>query len=76
MGAARKPEWTEKRSTRRSTASATTIYVKLERPITVTIMYTTAVARDNGDVHFFDDIYGHDVQLAQGARAAEQLAPR
>lgn len=39
------------------------VYVKLANPIPVMIMYATAAAAENGDVHFFEDIYGHDVQL-------------
>ena len=45
-------------------------YVKLAQPVNVRILYATAVARSNGEVHFFDDIYGHDVELAR------VLAPR
>lgn len=41
------------------------VYVKVERPIAVFILYATAVAHANGAVHFHDDIYGHDVQLAK-----------
>ena len=40
-------------------------YVKLAEAVNVRILYSTAVARANGDVHFFDDIYGHDVELAK-----------
>lgn len=39
--------------------------VNLDRPIPVLIVYGTAVVRDNGDVYFFDDIYGHDAALEQ-----------
>jgi len=38
-------------------------YVRPARPIPVRILYITAVANENGDVRFLDDIYGHDVQL-------------
>lgn len=41
------------------------VYVKIQRPINVMIMYATASATANGEVRFFDDIYGHDVQLAK-----------
>jgi murein L,D-transpeptidase YcbB/YkuD len=34
------------------------ISVKVERPIQVVTMYSTAVVMKNGDVHFFQDIYG------------------
>jgi len=40
-------------------------YVKLADAVNVRILYSTAVARANGEVHFFDDIYGHDVELAK-----------
>ncbi|HUP62450.1 MAG TPA: L,D-transpeptidase family protein [Thermoanaerobaculia bacterium] len=39
------------------------VYVRLEKTIPVMILYATAAATENGDVHFFEDIYGHDVQL-------------
>ena len=39
-------------------------YVRPARPIPVRILYITAVAGENGDVRFLDDIYGHDVQLS------------
>jgi len=38
-------------------------YARPARPIPVRILYITAVANENGDVLFLDDIYGHDVQL-------------
>ena len=37
--------------------------VKLARPIPVIIVYATAVVLDDGEVHFFDDIYGQDAAL-------------
>lgn len=40
------------------------VYVRVERPVTVMILYATAAAGEDGTVQFFDDIYGHDVQLA------------
>ena len=39
--------------------------VDLPRPVPVHIVYATAVAREDGRVFFFDDIYGHDRTLAQ-----------
>ncbi|HEU4889096.1 MAG TPA: L,D-transpeptidase family protein [Thermoanaerobaculia bacterium] len=41
------------------------MYVKIQRPIEVVITYATAVAQENGEVNFFQDIYGHDTQLAR-----------
>jgi murein L,D-transpeptidase YcbB/YkuD len=37
--------------------------VNLAHPIPVLIVYLTAVVLEDGLVHFFDDIYGHDVAL-------------
>jgi len=39
--------------------------VKLSEPIPVLILYATAVVDDDDQVHFFDDIYGHDAKLRQ-----------
>jgi L,D-transpeptidase YcbB len=37
--------------------------VNLTKPITVLILYGTAVVDETGVVHFFDDLYGHDAAL-------------
>jgi murein L,D-transpeptidase YcbB/YkuD len=37
--------------------------VKLNRPIQLVTMYVTAVTLENGEVHFFEDIYGEDAAL-------------
>jgi murein L,D-transpeptidase YcbB/YkuD len=39
--------------------------VNLAAPIPVLIVYVTAVVEENGDVHFFDDVYGHDATLKE-----------
>ena len=39
--------------------------VNLARKTPVFIVYGTAVAYENNEVHFYDDIYGHDAKLAQ-----------
>lgn len=39
--------------------------LNLDRPIPVLIVYGTAEVRDNGEVYFFDDIYGYDAALEQ-----------
>jgi len=38
--------------------------VKLVTPVPVFIVYATALAYENGEVHFYEDIYGHDKSLA------------
>ncbi|HZD31535.1 MAG TPA: L,D-transpeptidase family protein [Candidatus Angelobacter sp.] len=39
--------------------------VGLARRVPVFIVYGTAVAYENDEVHFYDDIYGHDAKLAE-----------
>ena len=38
-------------------------YVKLATPVPVSITYLTAWVDDGGELHFRDDIYGHDKRL-------------
>ena len=40
-----------------------TFHVTLAQPVHVLILYGTAVATEDGAVHFFDDIYGQDRRL-------------
>jgi murein L,D-transpeptidase YcbB/YkuD len=40
-----------------------TLRVNLTAPIPVLILYGTAVVAEDGETHFFDDIYGHDAVL-------------
>jgi L,D-transpeptidase YcbB len=39
------------------------LQVNLAKPIPVLIVYATVVVNEDGSVHFFDDIYGHDKTL-------------
>jgi len=55
-------EWTAEKI-REAMQGDATFSVKLARPVHVLILYGTAVASEDGAVHFFDDIYGHDLQL-------------
>jgi len=41
------------------------VTVNLVRPIPVFIVYGTAIAYENGEVHFYDDIYAHDARLVK-----------
>jgi murein L,D-transpeptidase YcbB/YkuD len=50
------------------------IVVKLKRPIQVVTWYTTAVALANGEVHFFEDIYGEDAALEKQLARSPTLA--
>ncbi|MBI4819712.1 MAG: hypothetical protein HY791_25790 [Deltaproteobacteria bacterium] len=43
--------------------------VHVEQPIPVILAYTTAVARFDGTIHFFEDIYRHDQRLERALRS-------
>lgn len=74
------PEWTDEAIRAAMTAEAPTT-VRFRQRIPVQITYATAVARQNGDVFFYPDIYGHDrtleALLRKGYpyRAPARLAP-
>ena len=44
--------------------------VNLTSPVPVVIVYLTAIVEEDGEIYFFDDIYGHDrsmnASLAKG----------
>ena len=56
------PAW-DMQHIREAMNAETPLQVTLPRPIPVLIMYGTATVEENGEVHFFDDVYGHDKQL-------------
>jgi L,D-transpeptidase YcbB len=37
--------------------------VSLKTPLPITIFYLTGIVEDDGQVHFFDDIYGYDSEM-------------
>jgi murein L,D-transpeptidase YcbB/YkuD len=57
-----KPEWTLERI-RNAMDGDETIRVYLKNPIPILILYGTAVVQENGEIQFFDDIYGYDATL-------------
>jgi murein L,D-transpeptidase YcbB/YkuD len=57
-----RPEWTAE-NIRNAMYAETAIRVALSKPIPVLIVYGTAVVMEDGEVRFFDDIYGHDAAL-------------
>jgi murein L,D-transpeptidase YcbB/YkuD len=59
-----KPEWTVDKI-RAAMNGDTTVQVNLDKPVPVLILYSTAVVEPDGEVRFFDDIYGYDVSLAK-----------
>jgi murein L,D-transpeptidase YcbB/YkuD len=68
-----KPEWTRAKIQATIDGKRDDVYVNLVRPIDVKLVYQTVVAKANGEIQFFDDIYGHDAKLiAQLAPAAPQ----
>jgi murein L,D-transpeptidase YcbB/YkuD len=56
------PGWTEERIHAAMTG-ATPQQVNLVHPIPVLIVYATVIVLEDGLVHFYDDIYGHDTSL-------------
>jgi murein L,D-transpeptidase YcbB/YkuD len=56
------PEWTEARI-RAAMEGEDNTRVNLSRPVPVCIVYATAIARQNGDVLFYPDIYDLDGEL-------------
>jgi murein L,D-transpeptidase YcbB/YkuD len=58
-----KAEWSLDRVTAAMQGSKDDVQVNLTNPIPVLILYGTAVVGEDGQVHFIDDIYGHDAAL-------------
>jgi murein L,D-transpeptidase YcbB/YkuD len=44
---------------------STTQQVNLAHPIPVLIVYATVIVTEDGIVHFYDDLYGHDISLEE-----------
>jgi murein L,D-transpeptidase YcbB/YkuD len=58
------PGWTPERI-RAAMNGSTTQQVNLAHPIPVLIVYATVIVLEDGLVHFYDDIYGHDETLGK-----------
>jgi murein L,D-transpeptidase YcbB/YkuD len=56
------PEWTPE-TIRAAMNGEETIQAKIKNPIPVLIVYGTAIAQENGEVYFYNDIYGYDAEL-------------
>ena len=56
------PGWDMER-VRAAMNGSTTQQVNLAHPIPVLIVYATVIVTEDGIVHFYDDIYGHDAAL-------------
>src|SRR5262249_54798231 len=59
------PGWTLDRGQKSMDKGRDNVTVTLTRPVPVFIVYASALAYENGNVHFYNDIYGHDATLAQ-----------
>jgi len=71
-----RPEWTRDRI-RAATMGARTVHVRLHRPITVILFYTTAaVMPEDGTLHFAEDIYRHDARLDRALADLHRLRTR
>ena len=55
--------WTAQRAQTAMDSGKDNWQVNLATPVPVLLLYVTAVAKEDGTVHFFDDIYGHDRKL-------------
>lgn len=58
------PGW-DKERIQAAERGSDSLRVNLDKPIPVLIVYGTAVVQPNGEVSFFDDIYGYDAELEQ-----------
>jgi murein L,D-transpeptidase YcbB/YkuD len=58
------PGWTLEKVQQGMQSGKDDVTVNLAKLVPVFIVYGTALAYENGDVHFSDDIYGHDAKLA------------
>jgi L,D-transpeptidase YcbB len=58
------PDWTVERVQQGMQSGKDNVTVNLVKPVPVFIVYGTALGYENGEVHFSDDIYGHDAKLA------------
>jgi len=58
------PGWTLERVQRSMQSGPDNVAVTLAKRVPVFIVYGTAIGYENNEVHFYDDIYGHDAKLA------------
>jgi murein L,D-transpeptidase YcbB/YkuD len=65
------PGWPLERVEQAMQSGRDNVTVNLAQRIPVFIVYGTALAYANGDVHFYDDIYGHDKALSKALAQSE-----
>ena len=59
------PDWPLERVQTAMESGPDDVTVNLVKPVPVFIVYATALTYENGEVHFYDDLYGYDASLAQ-----------
>jgi len=59
------PGWTVDRVRQEMQNGSDNVTVNLTQKVPVFIVYGTAIGYENNEVHFYDDIYGHDTKLAR-----------
>jgi L,D-transpeptidase YcbB len=59
------PDWSLERVQTAMQSGPDDVTVNLVKPVPVFIVYATALAYENGEVHFYDDLYGYDASLAK-----------
>ena len=69
------PEWTGE-TLRAAMEGAETVTVRLAEPVPVLIQYGTAAVTEDGEVRFFEDIYGRDAAEAEAFERRARLAAR
>src|SRR5271165_306108 len=57
------PKWTLEKIEAAMQSGPDNQQVNLSKPVPVVIAYMTAIEEENGEVYFYDDIYGHDKSL-------------
>jgi murein L,D-transpeptidase YcbB/YkuD len=57
------PKWTLEKIKAAMQSGPNNQQVNLTRPLSVVIVYLTAIVEENGEVYFYDDIYGNDASL-------------
>lgn len=69
------PEWTGE-TLRAAMEGGGTVTVRLAEPVPVLIQYGTAAVTEDGEVRFFEDIYGRDAAEAEAFERRARLAAR
>lgn len=67
------PEWTGE-TLRAAMEGSETVTVRLAEPVPVLIQYGTAAVTEDGEVRFFEDIYGRDAAEAEAFERRARLA--